>query len=328
MKTVKVVGGGLAGTEAALYLAKKGIKVLLYDIKPHAFTPAHKSTDYAELVCSNSLKSNDVFGNAAGLLKEELRILGSEVIAAADITKVPAGNALAVNREEFSRLLTEKIKAQENIECVSEEITDIPKDGFTIIATGPLTTPALSEKIYALTGGKLSFYDASAPIVTAESVDMNYAFIGDRYDKGEKDHINCPLNKEEYHEFIKELLSGEVATLHDFEKKEVFEGCMPIEIMASRGEQTLRFGPLKAAGLTDPKTGRWPYACLQLRKEDKDGKLYNLVGFQTNLKWGEQKRIFGINFRISAKSCIFVFKIHYPTVRVSPCNGNIEHLSR
>lgn len=294
MKTVKVIGGGLAGTEAALYLAKKGIKVTLFDIKPKSFTPAHKNPDYAELVCSNSLKSNDVFGNAAGLLKEELRILGSEVIAAADKTRVPAGNALAVNREEFSRILTKKIKSENNIECVSEEVKDINFDEYTIIATGPLTTGALSEKIFSITGGKLSFYDASAPIVTAESIDFNSAFIGDRYDKGNGDHVNCPLNKEEYVEFITELLNGEVTILHDFEKREIFEGCMPIEIMARRGIDTLRFGPLKPAGLADPKTGRWPYACLQLRKEDEEGKLYNLVGFQTNLKWGEQKRIFGI----------------------------------
>lgn len=294
MEKVKIIGGGLAGTEAALYLAKKGVKVTLYDVKPKSFSPAHKSENFAELVCSNSLKSNDVYGNAAGLLKEEMRLLGSEVIAAADKTRVPAGNALAVDREAFSSLLTERIKSESNITVVCEEISEINFDEYTIIATGPLTIGGLSDKITETVKGKLHFYDASAPIVTFESIDMENAFFGDRYGKGNADHINCPMNKEEYVAFITELQSAERAELHEFEKTDVFEGCMPIEVMAARGINTLRFGPLKPTGLDDPKTGRWPYACLQLRKENEEGSLYNLVGFQTNLKWGEQKRVFSM----------------------------------
>jgi len=297
MEKVRIIGAGLAGVECALYLASHGVKVKLYDIKPKEFTPAHHSENLAELVCSNSLKSNDVFGNACGLLKEELRILGSFVIAVADKTRVPAGNALAVDREKFSSILTEKVFNNDNIEFVSQEVTDIDLvkfDGTVVIATGPLTTEPLSQSIQKITGGSLSFFDAAAPIISAESIDMTSAFIGDRYDKGNGDHINCPMNKEEYEEFILELLSAERAVMKEFENTSVFEGCMPVEIMASRGKDTLRFGPLKPAGLTDPKTGRWPYACLQLRKEDENGTMYNLVGFQTNLKFNEQKRVFGI----------------------------------
>ena len=294
MEKVKVIGAGLAGTEAANYLAKGGIEVFLYDIKPEKFTPAHNSTGFAELVCSNSLKSADVYGNAAGLLKEEIKRLGSIVMEAAEATKVPAGNALAVNREEFSDYITRRIRANKKITVVSEEADKIDFDEYTVIATGPLTTPALADSIAEFTGGALSFFDASAPIVTKESIDFDRAFIGDRYGKGNGDHVNCPLSKEEYHAFIDALVKAERAELHGFEKTEVFEGCMPVEIMAARGRETLRFGPLKAAGLTDPKTDRWPYACLQLRKEDKDGNLYNLVGFQTNLKFGEQKRVFSL----------------------------------
>ncbi len=293
-KKIKIIGAGLAGTECALYLANKGVKVELYDIKPNGFTPAHKSTDFAELVCSNSLKSNDVYGNAAGLLKQEMRLLGSRVIAVADKTRVPAGNALAVDREKFAKLLTKEVKDNQNITVISEEVTDIDFDEYTVIATGPLTTDKLSETIKAFTGDKLAFFDASAPIVTADSIDMDSAFFGDRYGKGNGDHINCPMNKEEYTAFYNELISAERAKLHEFEKKEIFEGCMPVEVMASRGTDTLRFGPLKPVGLDDPKTGRWPYACLQLRKEDKDGTMYNLVGFQTNLLFPEQKRVFGM----------------------------------
>ena len=294
MQKVKVIGGGLAGAEAAYRLAKRGIKVSLYDIKPHKFTPAHHSQNFAELVCSNSLKSNDVFGNAAGLLKEEMRRLGSLIIEAADNTKVPAGNALAVDREKFSEYITERLKSQENIEFISEEVDHIDLDEYTIIASGPLTTEKLSKEIVGLVGENLSFYDASAPIVDFESIDMDNAFFGDRYDKGNGDHINCPMNKEEYQAFIDALITAQKAQLHGFENTAVFEGCMPIEVMASRGNDTLRFGPLKPVGLTDPKTGRWAYACLQLRKEDTDGKMYNLVGFQTNLLWGEQKKVFSI----------------------------------
>lgn len=294
MQKVKVIGGGLAGAEAAFYLARKGVKVALYDIKPIKKTPAHSSDGYAELVCSNSLKSNDVFGNAAGLLKEEMRMLGSLVMKAADYTRVPAGNALAVDREKFSAYITQKLRAEKNVTHVSEEVENIDFDGYTIVASGPLTTEKLSAALQKNVGGALSFFDASAPIVDFESIDMNNAFFGDRYGKGNGDHINCPMNKEEYFAFIEALKTAERAKLHEFENSAVFEGCMPIEVMAARGEDTLRFGPLKPVGLDDPKTGRWPYACLQLRKEDISGSMYNLVGFQTNLTWGEQKRVFSI----------------------------------
>lgn len=290
---IKVVGAGLAGAEAAFYLANHGVSVELYDIKPKKFTPAHKNTDFAELVCSNSLKSDDVYGNAAGLLKEEMRILGSITMEAADRTKVPAGGALAVNRDEFSAFITKKIKEHPNIRFVSEEIKKIPEDGYTIIATGPLTADGLAEEIKSITGA-LSFYDASAPIIAADTIDMEHAFFGDRYGKGNGDHVNCPMTKEEYENFYSALRTAERAELHEFEKTDVFEGCMPVEIMAARGKDTLRFGPLKPVGLDDPKTGRWAYATLQLRREDALGTMYNMVGFQTNLKWGEQKRVFSL----------------------------------
>lgn len=293
MKTVRVVGAGLAGTECAYYLANHGFKVLLYDIKPNKYTPAHKSDKFAELVCSNSLKSNDVYANACGLLKEEMRRLGSLVIEAADSTRVPAGNALAVNREDFAEYITNKIKDNENVTFISEEITELTDDVVTVYATGPLTTDALSGSIMAKTGDGLSFYDASAPIISAESIDMARAFVGDRYDKGNGDHINCPMEKDEYLAFYDALINAERTELHDFEVS-VFEGCMPVEIMAKRGVDTLRFGPLKPKGLRDPKTGKSSYACLQLRKEDEYGNSYNMIGFQTNLKFGEQKRVFGM----------------------------------
>ncbi len=291
---VNVIGGGLAGSEAAYFLATHGIKVDLYDIKPHAFTPAHKSEKYGELVCSNSLKSNDVYGNACGLLKEEMRMLGSMIIDCADKTRVPAGNALAVDREAFSELITNRLKAQENITFISKEIKEIDFSTPTIIATGPLTTDALCENIKKLTGA-FYFFDAAAPIVMGDSIDMENAFITDRYgEEGVGDYINCPMDKQTYEYFYNELVNAKRAPLHDFENTKVFEGCMPVEVMASRGVDTLRFGPLKPAGLTDPKTGRWPYACLQLRKENEEGTMYNLVGFQTNLLFGEQKRVFSL----------------------------------
>ncbi len=295
MAEIKVIGGGLAGSEAAYYLAKKGHSVILYDIKPNSFTPAHKNANYGELVCSNSLKSNDVYGNACGLLKEEMRALGSMVIECADKTRVPAGNALAVNRELFAEMITEKLRSMPNITFVSEDVGEVKDGENAIIATGPLTTPKLCEFINKLTGNGFYFYDAAAPIVSAESIDMNYAFKSDRYgEPGEGDYVNCPIDKEGYLAFYKELISAKRAELHDFENFKVFEGCMPVEVMAERGEDTLRFGPLKPVGLTDPKTGRWPYACMQLRKEDAEGKMYNLVGFQTNLLFPEQKRIFSM----------------------------------
>ncbi len=294
MQKVKIIGGGLAGAESAYRLANAGIKVELYDLKPNKRTPAHHSDYYSELVCSNSLKSNDVYGNAAGLLKEELRKLGSLVIECADATRVPAGNALAVDREKFSKAVTERLKSHPNITHICQEVTDIDLDEYTVVASGPLTSDALSQSISKIVGDKLSFFDASAPIIDFESIDMDNAFFGDRYDKGNGDHINCPMNKDEYFAFMDALRSAKRAELHGFEKTEVFEGCMPIEVMAERGQDTLRFGPLKPVGLTDPKTGRWAYACLQLRREDLNGNMYNMVGFQTNLLWGEQKRVFSL----------------------------------
>lgn len=290
---VKIVGAGLAGADAAYYLAERGIKVELCDMKPIKFSPAHKSENFGELVCSNSLKSNDVYGNACGLLKEEMRIIGSLVIEAADNNKVPAGNALAVDREGFSDYLTKKLKNHKNIEIKTEETACFESDGYSIIATGPLTSEPLAEYIKGRFGEGLHFYDASAPIVSADSIDMNHAFVGDRYGKGDGDYINCPMNKEEYESFVEGLLTAEKVTLHDFEKRDIFDGCMPVEIMASRGKDTLRFGNLKPVGLRD-KDGNRFYAVLQLRKENEEGTAYNLVGCQTNLKFGEQKRVFSI----------------------------------
>lgn len=288
MQYINVIGGGLAGSEAAYQIAKRGIKVRLYEMKPIKFSPAHSSENLAEIVCSNSLKSN-LLTNACGLLKEELRRLDSLLIKCADETAVPAGQALAVDREEFSRLVTKKIEENENIEIIKEEVTTIP-DGITIIATGPLTSDALSSEIAKLTGEeKLFFYDAAAPIVTKESIDMDNAFTADRYGKGDSDYINCPMTKEEYELFYNELINAEVTNKHEFEKGNLFEGCMPIEEMARRGSQTLTYGPLKPVGF-DKKY----YAVVQLRQDNKEGTLYNLVGFQTNLKFGEQKRVFSM----------------------------------
>mgnify|MGYP002767240818 FL=1 len=288
MQYINVIGGGLAGSEAAYQIAKRGIKVRLYEMKPIKFSPAHSSENLAEIVCSNSLKSN-LITNACGLLKEELRRLDSLLIKCADETAVPAGQALAVDRDEFSKLVTKKIEENENIEIIKEEVTTIP-DGITIIATGPLTSDALSSEIAKLTGEeKLFFYDAAAPIVTKESIDMNNAFTADRYGKGDSDYINCPMTKEEYELFYNELINAEVTNKHEFEKGNLFEGCMPIEEMARRGSQTLTYGPLKPVGF-DKKY----YAVVQLRQDNKEGTLYNLVGFQTNLKFGEQKRVFSM----------------------------------
>jgi methylenetetrahydrofolate--tRNA-(uracil-5-)-methyltransferase len=297
-KEVLVVGGGLAGSEAAYYLASRGVKTTLVDMKPHKYTPAHESENLGELVCSNSLKSNDVYANACGLLKEEMRKLGSMLMEAAEKTKVPAGAALAVDRDAFSAYITQKLKNCPNLTIRSEEILALPeieKDGdrYAIIATGPLTADSLFADIKEKTGGELHFYDASSPIVSAESICYEKAFTGDRYGKGTGDYINCPMNKEEYYAFVDALLSAEKADLHDFEKGEIFEGCMPVEVMASRGKDTLRFGTLKPVGLFD-NDGNRPYAVLQLRKENEKGTAYNLVGFQTNLKFPEQKRVFSM----------------------------------
>ena len=289
---IKVIGAGLAGSEAAYFLAERGVNVALYDIKPKAFTPAHSNKNFGELVCSNSLKSNDVYGNACGLLKEEMRILGSLTMEAAEYAQVPAGGALAVDRDAFARFITEKLKSHKNIKIISQEVTSVP-EGRCIIATGPLTTDALSNDISAICGGQLHFYDASAPIIARDSIDFDKCFFGDRYGKGGDDYINCPLNKEEYKSFIAALLTAEKAVLHDFDKREIFEGCMPLEVMASRGEESLRFANLKPVGLKD-KDGNRFYAVLQLRKENEQGTAYNLVGCQTNLKFGEQKRVFSI----------------------------------
>ena len=289
---VTIVGAGLAGCEAAYYLASRGIRVRLTDIKPKKFTPAHSSEKLAELVCSNSLKSDDVYGNACGLLKEEMRRLGSLIIAAADATRVPAGGALAVDREAFSDYVTRAIAQSDLIEYVCEEAESIPA-GYAIVATGPLTQGALAEDIQKRLGGNLAFYDAAAPIVSAQSIDFSHTFIADRYGKGSGDYVNCPLTREEYEAFVEALLGAERAQQHEFDKRDVFEGCMPVEIMAERGKDTLRFGMLKPVGLYD-ENGKRPYAVLQLRKENLAGTAYNLVGFQTNLKFSEQKRVFSM----------------------------------
>ena len=293
---INVIGAGLAGCEAAMQIASRNIKVHLYEMKPHKKTPAHHTDLFGELVCSNSLKAMRV-ESAAGLLKEEMRKLNSFLMKCADKCKVPAGGALAVDRDIFAKLVTEEIKNNPNIEVISEEITEIPDDAITIVATGPLTSDSLAKSIQNMFGDSLSFFDAAAPIVTAESVDMEYAFYASRYDRGdEDDYVNCPMNKEEYERFYNELVNAERAPLHDFDvnNPKVYEGCMPVEVMAQRGEGTLRFGPMKPVGLVNPKTGHRPWAVLQLRKENSAGTMYNLVGFQTNLKFPEQKRVFSL----------------------------------
>ena len=293
---INVIGAGLAGCEAAWQAAKRGIGVRLFEMKPDKMTPAHKSKNFAELICSNSLKA-DRIESAAGLLKEEMRRIGSLLMECADKCRVPAGGALAVDRDIFSSMVTEKIKSHPLIEVIGEEVTDIPKDTVTVIATGPLTSDILAEKIIGLCGGSLHFFDAAAPIVTAESIDMECAFTASRYDKGGDDaYINCPMNKEEYENFHTELISAERAPRHDVDVQnpKVYEGCMPVEILAQRGLDTLRFGPMKPVGLRDPRTGHRPWAVLQLRTENSDKTMYNLVGFQTNLKFPEQKRVFGM----------------------------------
>ncbi len=289
---VEIIGAGLAGCEAANYLASRGVQVVLYDIKPESFTPAHSDKNFCELVCSNSLKGKDPYSNACGLLKEEMRTLGSLTMDAALNTAVPAGGALAVDREKFASFVTEKIKNNNYISVVCKEVEKVPED-WCIVATGPLTTDKLSSGISNICGGQLHFYDASAPIISRESIDFNHAFFGDRYGKGGDDYVNCPLTKEEYQVFVTELLGAGKAVLHDFEKHEIFEGCMPVEVMAARGFDSLRFANFKPVGLKD-KDGNRFYAVLQLRKENADGTAYNLVGCQTNLKWGEQKRVFSL----------------------------------
>ncbi len=292
MQEVKVIGAGLAGSEAAFQLAERGFKVKLYEMRPIKMTPAHKTGGFAELICSNSLRAASI-ENAVGLLKEEMRQLHSLIMEAALETKVEAGGALAVDRDLFSEYITNKLKNHPNIEIINEEVTDIPT-GPTVIATGPLTGTTLHEKIKELVGNDyMYFFDAVAPIVRYETIDMNKCFIASRYNKGEASYINCPMNKEEFDKFYNFLINAECAESHDFELK-VFEGCMPIEEMARRGEKTLLFGPMKPVGLDDPRTGRWPYAVVQLRQDNKIKTLYNLVGFQTHLKWGEQKKLLAL----------------------------------
>ena len=312
---ISIIGGGLAGCEAAYQIAKRGIKVKLYEMKPDKFSAAHTNTNLAEIVCSNSFKSN-LHTNACGLLKEELRLLDSLLIKTADEVAVPAGQALAVDREKFAEAVTRKIESLENVEIIRKEVVSLKQlaeAGIVIVATGPLTSDNLSKEIIELTGDEgLHFYDAAAPIIEKESIDMNIAFWGDRYSQergkdeeleswkkriknnSENNYINLPMNKEEYENFWKELTQAEVVELHEFEKREIFEGCMPIEIMAKRGIDTLRFGPLKPVGFTDMRTGKRPYAVVQLRQDNSEGNLFNMVGFQTNLKFGEQKRVFSL----------------------------------
>ena len=291
---VKVIGAGLAGCEAAWQLANRNIDVELYEMKPHKMTPAHHSADFAELVCSNSLRG-DRLENAVGLLKEELRRCGSLILSCAEETRVEAGGCLAVDRNGFSELVTRKICSHPHIRVISEEVTQIP-EGPVIIATGPLTSDALSEAIGKYFGetGYLHFFDAAAPLVTAESIDMNLAWWQSRYDRGTPDYINCALDREQYASFVKELTTAEEAEVHGFEDKNVFEGCMPVEVMARRGFETLRYGPLKPVGLVDPSTGKEPYAVVQLRQDNAAKSVFNLVGFQTHLKFGEQKRVFSM----------------------------------
>ena len=293
METVKVIGAGLAGSEAAWQLAQRGIAVELYEMKPQKMSPAHHSENFGELVCSNSLRG-DRLENAVGLLKEELRRLDSIILQCADATRVEAGGCLAVDRHGFSAMVTEKLRNHPNITVIPGEVTEVP-EGPVIIATGPLTSDALSESIGKYFGSDyLHFFDAAAPLVTAESIDMDEAWWQSRYDRGTPDYINCGMDKEQYEAFIRELIAAEEAPVHGFEDKNVFEGCMPVEVMARRGFETLRYGPLKPVGLRDPKTGKEPYAVVQLRQDNAQKTIFNLVGFQTHLKFGEQKRVFSM----------------------------------
>lgn len=289
-KIVNVIGAGLAGSEAAWQIAKRGVNVRLYEMRPVKQTPAHHTDKFAELVCSNSLRANSLT-NAVGVIKEEMRKLDSVIISAADQASVPAGGALAVDRHEFAGTVTENVRNHPLVEVINEEVTEIP-EGITIIATGPLTSPALAEEIRKLTGEEyLYFYDAAAPIVEKDSIDMDKVYLKSRYDKGEAAYLNCPMTEEEFRRFHTALVEAEVVPLKEFEKEIYFEGCMPVEVMAARGDKTLTFGPMKPVGLEDPKTGERPYAVVQLRQDDAAGTLYNIVGFQTHLKWGAQKEI-------------------------------------
>ena len=323
---LKIIGGGLAGCEAAWQAAQRGIKVKLYEMKPAVFSPAHTNENLCELVCSNSLKGNGL-DNACGLLKEEMRRLGSLVIKCADETKVPAGGALAVDRDRFASLVTEHIKAHPNIELINETVSEIDTDEFTIVATGPLTHEKLSESIANLTGSEsLFFFDAAAPVITRESIDETKTYLAARYNKGTADYINCPMEKDEYEAFYDALINAERAPLHEgVENIKVFEGCMPVEIMAQRGKETLCFGPLKPKGLPNPQTGKEPYAVLQLRRDNTEGTLYNLVGFQTNLKFGEQKRVFSMIPGLSNAEFVRYGVMHRNTYINSPLVLNTDY---
>lgn len=327
---INVIGAGLAGCEAAMQIASRKINVRLFEMKPKKKTPAHQSDLFGELVCSNSLKAARI-ESAAGLLKEEMRHLNSFLMKCADRCRVPAGGALAVDRQIFSQLVTEGIRNNPYIEVVEEEVTQIPNDAITIIASGPLTSDPLADSIQRRFGDSLSFFDAAAPIVTAESVDMEYAFCASRYGKGDgDDYINCPMNKDEYETFYEALISAERAPLHDFDvnNPKVYEGCMPVEVMAQRGEDTLRFGPMKPVGLINPKTGHRPWAVLQLRKENEAGSMYNLVGFQTNLKFGEQKRVFSLIPALHKADFVRYGVMHRNTFICSPKLINADYSLR
>ncbi|MEJ9211025.1 FADH(2)-oxidizing methylenetetrahydrofolate--tRNA-(uracil(54)-C(5))-methyltransferase TrmFO [Bacillus smithii] len=289
-QTVNVVGAGLAGSEAAFQIAERGIKVNLYEMRPVKQTPAHHTDKFAELVCSNSLRA-DTLTNAVGVLKEEMRALNSVIIRSADDCRVPAGGALAVDRHEFAANVTNRVKNHPNVNVITEEVTEIP-EGISVIATGPLTSPSLSEKLKELTGEEyLYFYDAAAPIIEKESIDMDKVYLKSRYDKGEAAYLNCPMTEEEFDRFYEALLAAETVPLREFEEEKYFEGCMPVEVMAQRGKKTLLFGPLKPVGLEDPRTNKRPFAVVQLRQDDAAGTLYNIVGFQTHMKWGPQKEV-------------------------------------
>ena len=333
MVNVNVIGAGLAGSEAAWQAARAGAHVTLYEMKPGKRTPAHSADGFAELVCSNSLRSAEVT-NGSGLLKEELRIMGSLIMESADINRVPAGGALAVDRHGFSSYITDKIRSDPSIEVVEEEVTDLDFEDCTVVATGPLTSERLSRRIGEAVGGeRLYFYDAAAPIIDFDSIDMDRAFFASRYGKGDADYINCPMTESEYKAFRNELINAEEAELHDFEKGDVmkvFEGCMPVEIMARRGEDTLRFGPMKPVGIRNPETGETYYAVVQLRKENAEGTMYNIVGFQTHLKWGEQKRVFSMIPGLENAEFLRYGVMHRNTFIASPgiLDGTYSMISR
>lgn len=317
-ENVTVIGAGLAGSEATWQLAKRGIHVDLYEMRPKKETPAHETGEFAELVCTNSMRSNQL-SNAVGLLKEEMRHLDSLIMKAADMTQVPAGGALAVDRDSFSKYVTDTLKGMDNVTVHEEEIVKIPEDGITIIATGPLTSDALAKQIQAFSGtDSLHFFDAAAPIIAADSIDMDIVYKKSRYDRGEAAYLNCPMSKEQYEKFANELIKAETAQLHGFENSDVFEGCMPIEVMAARGAKTMLFGPLKPVGLEDPHTGETPYAVVQLRQDNAAASMYNIVGFQTHLKFGEQKRVFSMIPGLENARFVRYGKMHRNTYMASP----------